>query len=164
MEFENNKIKIIFLDFDGVITTGKNKWRLDPSKLELLKQIIDSDDNIKLVISSSWRQNTLEDTLRFLVDCERNKYLDNIKFPFIDKIIGITERLRPKKYSYMDETRRGKEIKKYLEDNNLLNVPYVILDDIPQFLEEQMSHYIWTDWEYGLSNKDVKEAIKILNN
>ena len=32
--------KIIFLDFDGVITTLKSRWKLDKEKLELLKRIV----------------------------------------------------------------------------------------------------------------------------
>lgn len=32
--------KIIFLDFDGVITTLKSGWKLDPEKLELLGRIL----------------------------------------------------------------------------------------------------------------------------
>ena len=46
--------KIIFLDFDGVITTLKSKWTIDNEKVELVKQICDAT-GAKIVISSSWR-------------------------------------------------------------------------------------------------------------
>lgn len=32
-------MRVIFLDFDGVITTLKSRWRLDPEKMELVKKI-----------------------------------------------------------------------------------------------------------------------------
>ena len=54
--------KIIFLDFDGVITTLKSKWTIDNEKVELVKQICDAT-GAKIVISSSWRRYTLEQTL-----------------------------------------------------------------------------------------------------
>ena len=51
--------KIIFLDFDGVITTLKSRWKLDKEKLELLKRIVDETDCL-FVISSAWRRGNLE--------------------------------------------------------------------------------------------------------
>ena len=33
--------KIIFLDFDGVITTLKSNWAIDDKKVELVKEICD---------------------------------------------------------------------------------------------------------------------------
>ena len=33
--------KIIFLDFDGVITTLKSNWTIDDKKVELVKEICD---------------------------------------------------------------------------------------------------------------------------
>lgn len=46
--------KILFLDFDGVITTYKSGWTFDDKKLKLLDLII-KETQCKIVISSSWR-------------------------------------------------------------------------------------------------------------
>lgn len=46
-------MKVIFLDFDGVITTLESKWELDINKQKLIKDICDKT-NSKIVISSSW--------------------------------------------------------------------------------------------------------------
>ena len=35
------KRKIIFLDFDGVITTNKSKWKLDKEKLDIFGTLLE---------------------------------------------------------------------------------------------------------------------------
>ena len=47
------KTKIIFLDFDGVISTPECRWNLDPEKIALLEELIKETD-AKIVVSSSW--------------------------------------------------------------------------------------------------------------
>ena len=79
--------KIIFLDFDGVITTYKSKWKLDQEKLDLLKEILDAT-NSEIVISSSWRHYELPSTIKFITE---PSYFVTFPFPFCDKIIGITK-------------------------------------------------------------------------
>lgn len=54
-------MKIIFLDIDGVISTEKSHYTLDKDACDLLGKIIDATD-ANIVISSSWRRNTVEDT------------------------------------------------------------------------------------------------------
>lgn len=54
--------KLIFLDCDGVISTLKSGWHLDPEKLELLGKILEAT-GARIVVSSSWRWHTLEQTL-----------------------------------------------------------------------------------------------------
>ena len=46
--------KIIFLDFDGVITTMASRYALDRYKCDLLQQVIDLT-GAEIVVSSSWR-------------------------------------------------------------------------------------------------------------
>lgn len=58
-------MKVIFLDFDGVITTMKSHWNLCKEKMELVKEIVDKT-GAKIVISSSWRHSTLESTLDYI--------------------------------------------------------------------------------------------------
>ena len=57
--------KIIFLDIDGVLATPEylkdGLWALNPDKQEMLGKIL-SETNADIVLSSSWRQNTLEET------------------------------------------------------------------------------------------------------
>lgn len=144
--------KILFLDFDGVITTFDSKYKLDKTKLDLLGKIIDST-NCNIVISSSWRKRDLQSTIEYLSD-DTQFFMNNMKFPFCHKIIGVTKRL--------PERIRGLEIKKWIEDNNFFG-NYVILDDDTDMLEEQKAYFINTHPLDGLNENDVEQVIKILN-
>lgn len=152
--------KFLFLDFDGVITTLRSGWRLDPDKLVLLGEILDST-NASIIISSSWRLTSLETTLARLKDTTFY-FNNNIAFPYCDKIIGVTERLE--RCKCFDLRRRGYEIKLWLTNNVIdEDYTYCILDDDPDMLKEQLPYFINTDWETGLSEDNVRQAINILN-
>lgn len=150
--------KILFLDFDGVITTLKSRWCLCPKKLELLRQVVDNED-VYIVISSSWRKDNIENTIKSLIDKE-NPYCNGIEFPFCDKIIGVTKRILSNRMS--ERPIRGEEIKLWLRDN-INNEPYryCILDDDIDILDEQLPYFVNTNWEEGLLVEDV-EKVKII--
>jgi len=144
--------KIIFLDFDGVITTVKSKWKLDEEKLNLLGQILNKT-NAEIVISSSWRSYDLEDTIKFITE---KSYFVPFPFPFCDKVIGVTKHLTSR--------YRGEEIDLYMKENlHNQEFNYVILDDDSDMLESQKPNFVETDWEFGLQDDTVKQAIDILN-
>lgn len=152
-------LKFIFLDFDGVITTFNSRWNIDNEKCLMIKRICD-ETGAKIVISSSWRYGTLEDTI------EKN-HLDG--WILRDYCYGVTKRF----YAGDSEKnwmipRRGIEIESYLEfirDKILIeDIPYVILDDdVYDMLYCQRGHIIKTDWKDGVSEDDISLAIKILN-
>ena len=149
--------KIIFLDFDGVITTLKSRWKLDKEKLELLKRIVDETDCL-FVISSSWRRGNLEQTKHFITNHRTNKFVGNNPFPFLDRVIGQT--------CFDDKPYRGDyartaEIYRWIADNYQPNDLYLVLDDMYMILPQDM--FIMTDYEKGLSEEDVERAIEILN-
>lgn len=58
---------------------------------------------------------------------------------------------------------RGVEIKQYLDEHPEIE-NHVILDDDSDMLLSQKDHFIKTDSESGISEKNVKRAIEILNN
>lgn len=105
--------KLIFLDCDGVISTLKSGWKLDPEKLELLGRLL-KETGAKIVVSSSWRHSNVEETLRTTFK----------NFPFKDAIVGVTPRLRlPSSqgdwHFFMPE--RGLEVDIMMfKDNNVL--------------------------------------------
>ncbi len=155
-------MKVIFLDFDGVISTYKSGWNLDSDKMNLVKKIVD-ETGAKIVISSSWRQNTLEDTLELVTGA--SGHYKGTPLLVSDVVIGITKRMFSR--SYNGEARdmgvpRGVEIAEYLtEHSDITN--YVILDDDSDMLLEQKDHFIQTDSYLGINEDDVEQAIKILN-
>ena len=92
--------KIIFLDFDGVITTLKSKWTIDNEKVKLVKQICDAT-GAKIVISSSWRRCTLEQTIEAITTQET--VYGHSPFPYPEYIIDITSRMYGFKYLERDK-------------------------------------------------------------
>ena len=162
-------IKVIFLDFDGVITTLKSGWSIDPEKIKLLNKIIEATD-AKIVVSSSWRRGTLEGTIEELsggVDCNGNSKA----FPFCDKIIGITARIGGFRYNDeinedgrkpMVDIPRGVEIQDWLDNTDYDVESYVILDDDSDMLYWQKDNFVKTNTYLGLDDIGVDKAIDIL--
>lgn len=165
--------KLIFLDIDGVISTQKFHYALDKDACDLLGKIIDATDAM-IVMSSSWRKNTVEDTKNYLTTIGHSV---PFLFPYADRIIGVTIRA----YAYIMQgvhlgIPRGVEIKQWIDthihsDNGEnwdrkevgIDFNYVILDDDSDMLLEQEEHFIKTDTYLGLSVDDVEKAISILN-
>jgi hypothetical protein len=166
--------KIIFLDIDGVLATPEylkdGQWALNPEKQKMLGRIL-SETDAEIVLSSSWRHNSLEDTKEFM---------DKEGFLFVDKLVGVTIRA----YQYLERGTgvhlsipRGVEIKQWIDTNihsnngkdwqrKKLNVEYtyVILDDDSDMLLEHKNNFIRTESSIGLTDKNVEKAISILNN
>jgi hypothetical protein len=166
--------KIIFLDIDGVLaipitTTDSGFWGLSDEKQLLLKKILEQTD-AKIVLSSSWRYESVDRT---------KEHLKNEGFWFNDYLIGVTIRA----YHYITREPkihlsipRGVEIKQWIDTNihskNGLDwnrkrlghdFVYIILDDDSDMLLEQKDFFIRTHPTDGLSESDAELAIKILN-
>lgn len=164
--------KILFLDIDGVLSIPDFNigWELNISKQKLLGKIIEKT-NCDIVLSSSWRKNTLEET---------KNYMTLKGFLFSDKIIGITIRA----YHYIDTKEkihlsipRGVEIKQWLDTNihsnngkdykfleSGIDYTYCIVDDDDDMLLEHQNNFIKTNSEKGLTQKNAIKIINILNN
>jgi hypothetical protein len=161
--------KIIFLDIDGVIAvpTPENvEWGLVGEKQNILRWILEKTD-AEIVLSSSWRMNTVDET---------KEYMTSQGFLFSDKIIGVTIRA----YSCIKEKvhlsiPRGVEINQWIDthihsDNGKnwerkklgKDYTYVILDDDSDMLLCQKDNFIQTHPMEGLSWKDARKAVKIL--
>lgn len=153
-------MKVIFLDFDGVITS-KNGYSFDPEKMMLVKRICD-ETGAYIVVSSSWRRFTLEDTIKSITEV-----CDSLPVPFLipERIIGVTPRMYAFKYVDPKEhfiVPRGYEIERYLEEHKDIE-RYVIIDDENDMLLCQKSSFIKTNSKLGITEKDVVKAIKLLS-
>lgn len=155
-------MKVIFLDFDGVITTYKSQYRLDEEKMKLIEHICNKTDAY-IVITSSWRRWTLEATIKDITDT--SEWSVPVPFTPIERVVGVTSRM----YSFKggDEKihfiiPRGVEIKRYLDEHEDID-KYVIFDDDADMLLEQAPYFIQTDAIEGLSELDAEKAINILN-
>lgn len=148
-----NNLKIIFLDFDGVVSVLETRWELSDRHLERVKKICD-ETGAKIVISSSWRRKSVVETMKKIYGQDANVATCNSLLN-INYVIGVTERLGP--------ASRGREIKKWLDEHPGME-RYVILDDDDfDMLPEQKPFLIQTDWAAGIEDEDVERAIEILS-
>lgn len=167
-------MRIIFLDVDGVLNNekyscfmykllGKDKYykkinkdfdMFDLRSVRYVAKLIDYfEGDIKLVISSTWRTNKKA----------VNKIIEKLSIfmKSYNVLVDVTE---------VDKNRiRGIEIQHYLENNNLLNSDYVIIDDdTADIIGDKYEgidfnpHFVWCDNKYGFQRKEYKKALKIL--
>ncbi len=146
-------MKAIFLDFDGVITIPP-KWYLKADKIKWVKKIVD-ETGAKIVVSSSWRMETIEETIDKMIGrpkrCPHNKMLNW----FIDNLYDVTPWVGL-------GGGRGGQIQKYLNEHPEVE-NYVIIDDDGDMLDSQLYHFVQTNFEDGITEIEVNRAIKVLN-
>jgi hypothetical protein len=164
--------KYLFLDIDGVLAVPDEKvkeWVLNKERQIILGKIL-TETGAEIVLSSSWRENTLEGT---------RKYMTSEGFLFSDLIVGITIRA----YHYIDRSHkihlsipRGVEIQQWIDTNvhsdqgkNFdrktvgVDYTYCILDDDRDMLLHQGKYFVNTDSTEGLTEENAQWCIDILN-
>lgn len=151
-------MKIIFLDFDGVISTYEKGWRFDVEKIKLLKEIVDKTD-AKIVVTSSWKRGFTEvdNFIKSFYNKPRNKDLKKVTIFdwFAKSIYDITDN---------NGSWRGDEIQRWIDKHNEEIESYVILDDDSDFRDNQLFNFVQTDTYEGITSREAKLCIKILNN
>ena len=150
-------MKVIFLDFDGVITTPDSNYRIMWDKVALVQKILDAT-GAKIVLSTSWRDFDIESSIKAI---KRNPFNPENKCPFEKDIVGVTI-----KYGYSTKwdwiSPRGGEINDYIKEHPEIE-QYVIIDDediTPT--NEQWNHVVYTNHYKGITEEDVNKAIEIL--
>lgn len=146
-------MKVIFLDFDGVITIPP-RWYLKADKIKYIKRIVD-ETGAKIVVSSSWRMDTIEETIKTMIGrpkrCPRNRMLNW----FIKNLYDVTP-------VYGLGNGRGGEIQQWLNKHPEVD-NYVIIDDDNDMWDSQMYHFVQTNYEDGITEVEATRAIKVLN-
>ena len=158
---EQEEIKVLFLDVDGVLNTVKNR-HLCKKMIKRLAWII-KETQCKICLSTSWRT---DNTAKFKLFKELKKKGD-IK---VDEVyIGDTPTIYHKP--------RAIEIKQFLEhfiDSKIIK--YCVIDDMPldkplyesrkKILTECQTtmneHFVQTNDEIGLTDDNVQNVISIL--
>ena len=157
-------MQYIFLDFDGVLNTEQHQAFLrsnglktcdnygplfDPEAVKNLNDILSHVPDTSIVIISSWKYEGKDRMLQLW----KERDLPGV-------VSGITPTMIPMS---MDDlyAGKGREIKSWLASHPTDH--YVILDDVPDFLSEQMSHYIEINPRVGITPEVVESAVKILN-
>ncbi len=150
-------MKVIFLDFDGVLNSTKddrvnNKTHviINADKLAMLEKIVSKTD-ARIVLSTSWKTHwsNIEsqcDNIGLFINQTFRKY----NLDIYDKTPVL-------------KTGRENEIKTWLINNPKVD-NYVILDDMILYDKAFENRYIKiSDYFGGLNKSDVEKAIEILN-
>lgn len=142
-------MKVIFLDFDGVINSYQSEL-VDPECVGVLSAIIE-ETNAKVVATSASRYAFLEGKVTYL---ESDFYRDYVKRLQaygiqIDDIVPCIHK------------NKEIEIQTYLQQHPNIS-EYLVLDD-DYFYVSLLGHEIYIDFERGLSIFDFQPAVDILN-
>lgn len=163
------KMKVIFLDIDGVLNVmfpGRDNYgRLfHPEFVDNLRWIID-ETGAKIVMSSTWRFAGLEKMKQMWID-------RNLPGELIDITIDCVQLVDDGRAEFYDLVERGHEIQQWLDEHPEVE-NYVILDDDNDFLTSQRVNFVRTsnninhpdciDIGYGLTKICSEDAIRILN-
>ncbi len=155
------RVKILFLDVDGVLNNTKTKERcgyetgIEHSALLLLKQIIQTT-SAKICLISSWKEYWYK--YNKVDQDEMANYLD-------DKLMTVGLEIWDKT---KEVESRGKEINNFintLPEKQLELESFVILDDewLDYEKEGLADNLIFVDYREGLTGEESQEAIKMLN-
>lgn len=165
-------MKLIFLDFDGVVNSDKytnsasykkeaegkteaeimliaHYLHIDPEAIKLLNDLVEKS-GAKVIASTTWR-------LHYSLD-ELNKMIKDRGATF--EIVGVTPRIYPKKMSQF--VQRGEEIQAYLDSLTEIVEGFVIIDDGSDMLHLK-KHLVQTTMAAGLKFNHITWAMNILN-
>ncbi|MDO8515850.1 MAG: HAD domain-containing protein [bacterium] len=143
--------RVIFLDLDGVLVGGdtfllnqaREQPSFDPEPVALFRDVVERSGAV-IVISSMWRKS---DAWRETIgNCFNKTGWENP--PIIDRTPELTG-------------PRGAEIKDWLENHPTEN--FVILDDTPDMLAEQLLHFVQCNFETGLMPHEAEAVMRIFN-
>lgn len=162
-------MKIIFLDFDGVLNcTGSFVYGSDqmkagnpfyanphanpnPVSVGLIDRLLSEDESIKIVVSSTWRKEY--PTVEGLKDVLKNLF----GMTHVDRVIGMTGTHVPSGGTYYS---RGYEIEAWLMDNADKGITHwVTIDDVEDaFRPEQDVRLCLTSMDYGFQYPEYEQA------
>ena len=151
-------MRVIFLDFDGVLNTyvylflvdpdsdDTDASALDPKAIARLNRIVEKTDSV-VVLSTFWRHLHTQKNIVRMLD-QRG---------FCGQVVGHTP--------FIDETQptvmREVEVQRWLAMQRDAVESFVVLDDLDEFPSIKERH-IRTDPNKGLTDQHIDEAVTIL--
>lgn len=160
-------MKVIFLDFDGVLNSyfyqrdmipGTLADELDPAAIEVLNEVLTEVPDVKIVISSSWR--------KIFGFKELVTILSARGFQFPQSVIGVT----PDGWDSWDSLSglgekpsripRGVEIRAWLDINPEVE-HFVIIDDEGD-MDGVADHLLKVNGQFGLRQGHIRRILSLL--
>lgn len=163
-------MKIIFLDIDGVLNSGRSfiafshrarEWENadDPYYKRITKATIDDvsvgllnrvlrDFDANIVLSSTHRMHFADD------DKKLSMIQDYLSYLGVDgeRCVGFTPRFN---------AIRGVEIKHWLDETSLPVESIIILDDSSDFLPEQMEFHVHCEGGHGITEENYRQMTRL---
>lgn len=136
------KMKVIFLDIDGVLNTNSDR-EISDDKLKLLSELV-SKTGADVVLSSSWRYGWNQSKLN-----QPGTRIYRLKQLLKNNGIVIKDTIG------LDLTKHI-QIKNYLNTNMISN--YIVLDDEPI----DTYNLVQTNGDVGLTQLDCQKASRLL--
>ena len=136
------KMKVIFLDIDGVLNTNSDK-EISTDKLKLLSELV-SKTGADVVLSSSWRNwwNNPKTNIP-------GSFITKWKKQFLDNNLSITLTTEP-------EGPKNLSIEKFIIQHDVKC--FIVLDDEPI----DISNLVQTNGDIGLTQFDCQKAAQLL--
>lgn len=171
-------MRIIFLDFDGVLNTknyqaqlraeGKPGWDdfgmlFDPEAVANLQRILDAVPDVRIVVESSWKVNGLDELRLMWAERGLPGSLYDVTPTFFCEVLLTLDLSDPDSILKVEGLGKGKEIRAWLRRHADPDCRYVILDDMAEFDCELCEHRIQINSKMGITKTDAKAAIKLLS-
>lgn len=156
----NARMKIIFLDIDGVLTTLSTKWQtFHPDCVKALKRVLDVTD-AKIVLSSAWRHGFIDWRTENHCLVDSKNAINVMKELFTD--CGLPADSLIGKTPFNLSEHRGKEISEWLKRNEASGVEsFVVLDDDSD-IEPFQDRFVQTHPDNGMDEENADKAISLL--
>jgi hypothetical protein len=138
-------MKVIFLDFDGVLAPYNKRYepkKFSKAPVESLNKILKAVPEAKIVVSSTWRHHGM----KYVKDMLTDNGID------ASRVCGLTAEDKPHK--------RIHHIEEYLKDHKDIE-KFVIIDDDYR-IDALKDHWVKPSQFIGLTSKEADEAIELL--
>jgi hypothetical protein len=161
--------KVLFLDIDGVLNP---KWWVskkpsdkygvifETNAVANLEEII-AETGADIVISSTWKNMGLSVMQNMWKDRNLPGKVIDITPDYMSDEILLNADINDIDLDCLDI--RGYEIKGWLRLHGIDVSNYVIIDDMDDILPEQLSHFLQTDPDEGITKYDAECIIHLLN-
>lgn len=167
-------MRVLFLDFAGVITSMYTRFRMSKVHQERLKRLFDTYPDLRIVITSGCRRGykTITELLNKISPptdyflCKEFDTLRNPKYPVVPYMFSdITIDMTPTEYSKrkFEEfgVERGYEIDAWLDEHPEVT-KYAIVDSDCDMGSWQLPYFVHTNCQAGITDNNVDELINIL--
>lgn len=143
-------VKVIFLDFDGVINDWYTMNSVNDDNVLILKQIIDIT-GAKIVVTSSNKYSFQRGNVLYEDSVCYKRYIQAL----LNNDIEV--------YDYTKDCvgDRSLEIETYLKEHSNIT-DYLILDD-DYIFDSLKGHQVFLDWYKGLCREHLNPCLNILN-